>query len=181
MTRLGYLTVAMLGIGVALISLSAAGQDVVDRKALTGKLVPITGEDRRSVDLAVPFALASAKLTRRAEAQLDELGAALASAALRRFRFGVYGHTDASGTASYNLKLSKQRAAAVVRYLVERIGLDRARIDHEGYGEARLLAGVEAGSPRHRRVEIAVFAPKPAPRKKPAPEGGRDGGFRAIN
>jgi outer membrane protein OmpA-like peptidoglycan-associated protein len=178
-----YVAAATLGLGIALMSLPAVGQDVMDRRALIGRLVPITGDVQRSVDLTVPFALGSAKLTHRAEAQLNELGSALAGKKLRRFRFGVYGHTDASGRASYNLKLSKQRAAAVVAYLVGRLSLDRARVEHEGYGEERLLEGVGHNSPRHRRVEIVVFATKnPAqPVKKPSPNKEKSGSFRAIN
>ena len=44
------------------------------REELTSKLVPVTGEMQRSVDLTVPFARNSAKLTATAREQLDELG-----------------------------------------------------------------------------------------------------------
>ena len=84
----------------------------IDREELTGRLIPVTGETRRSVDLSVPFARNSTELTATAREQLDELGAALAGAALKRFDVGVYGHTDASGKAAYNQKLSEGRAAA---------------------------------------------------------------------
>ena len=132
----------------------------IGRAALTGRLVPITGEDRRSVDLTVPFARGSAELTAKAKRQLTELAHALAGERLRDFEVGVYGHTDASGSAAYNRKLSEARAAAVVRYLTERFALDPARFRHAGYGEERLLEGLDPSSPRNRRVEIVVFAPK---------------------
>lgn len=136
---------------------SAAAQDMtLDRAALTGRLVPVTGETERSVDLTVPFLRGSAELTAAARRQLDELGAVLAGAALRRFAVGVYGHTDASGPAAFNLALSEKRAAAAVRYLVGRFALDPARFRHGGYGETRLLEGLPPNSPRHRRVEILV-------------------------
>ena len=128
----------------------------IDRVELTGKLVPVTGETTRSLDLTVPFARESAKLTEAARLQLDELAAALSGEKLRKFRVEVYGHTDASGSAEYNLKLSKARASETVRYLVERGGLDRRRFRHEGYGEERLLLGFPPNSPRHRRVEVVV-------------------------
>lgn len=148
--------------GVLLVLAVAAGPVAGDststlkRTELTGRLVPITGEETRSVDLTVPFAKNSAKLTKPAREQLDELGAALAGEELRAYGVGVYGHTDASGAAEYNRKLSEKRAKAVVDYLVERTGLDRARFRHGGYGEQRLLEGIAAASPRHRRVEIVV-------------------------
>lgn len=129
---------------------------------LLERLVPVTGEASRSVDLTVSFAKGSAALTAAARRQLDELGAALASEELRGFGVGVYGHTDASGPAAYNLKLSAARAAAAVDHLVMRFAFDRARFQHRGHGEERLLEGVAPRSPRQRRVEIVVFAPAPA-------------------
>ena len=129
----------------------------IDRSDLTQSLVPITGEKTRSLDLTVPFARNSARLTKTARRQLNELAAALSGDALRAFPVEVYGHTDASGPAGYNLKLSRARAAETVRYLVEKRGLSRKRFRHEGYGEERLLVGVSPGSPRHRRVEVVVI------------------------
>lgn len=130
------------------------------RAELTAQLVPVTGETERSVDLTVPFARGSVELTAMARRQLDELGAALGGRKLRGLEVGIYGHTDVTGPAAYNLALSKRRALAVVTYLVEYSGLDRARFRHEGYGEERLLEGVAPRSPRHRRVEVVVFAPE---------------------
>ena len=139
---------------------AAHAGEAIGRAALTGRLVPITGEDRRSVDLTVPFARGSAELTGKAERQLAELAHALAGERLQGFEVGVYGHTDASGPAAYNRTLSQARAAAVVGYLTERFALDAARFHHAGHGEDQLLDGIDPNSPRHRRVEIVVFAPK---------------------
>ena len=162
-----------------------------DRDTLTGQLVPVTGEPSRSVDLAVAFAKNAADLTEAAREQLDELGAALAGERLRPYDVGVYGHTDASGRAAYNLTLSQARAEAVVRYLVERFGFEATRFRHEGYGEERLLEGLEPSAPAHRRVEIEVFAPPPEDVQEAdmfnVDEGGHDAddedgdsGFQAI-
>lgn len=131
----------------------------ISRAELIGKLIPVTGAPVRSVDLMVPFAKSSAKLTAPAREQLNELGAALAGEKLRGLEVSVYGHTDASGPAAYNRKLSEKRAEAVVRYLVESSGLERARFRHGGFGEQHLLEGIDPDSPRHRRVEIVVFRP----------------------
>ena len=139
----------------------------LDREELTGRLVPVTGESQRSVDLTVPFARNSARLAAAAREQLDELGAALGGERLAPFSVGVYGHTDASGRAAYNQKLSQKRAAAVVQYLVQGFSLDPKRFRAAGYGEERLLEGIDADSPRHRRVEIVVFSP--VPRNAPEP------------
>jgi len=48
----------------------------------------------------------------------------------------VESHADARGSDSYNMALSKRRAASTVDYLVEK-GIDKARLTSEGYGENR--------------------------------------------
>lgn len=170
-------------IAVSTLPLPALCQEIADRKVLIGKLIPITGDFQRSVDLTVPFQVNSTKLTQAAQAQLDELGAALGSVELRGLNFGVFGHTDASGSATYNLKLSKERALAVVAYLVDRFKIPHARLKSAGYGESRLLEGLKPTAARHRRVEIVAYAPKGTtePNKSNPPEKKKDGGFRAIN
>ncbi len=144
-------------VAICLASPATASDAPIGRAELTGKLVPVTGDDARSVDLTVPFAKNSAKLTEPAREQLAELAAALAGEKLRGLEVGVYGHTDASGPAAYNRRLSELRAVAVVEYLVEGADLDRARFRHGGFGEERLLEGVDPHSPLHRRVEVVVY------------------------
>ena len=152
------LRLAGLGIGVLAAAAAVYAEPRLDREELTARLIPVTGEPQRSVDLAVPFARNSAELTAGAREQMAELGAALAGERLKPLDVGVHGHTDASGAAAYNQKLSEKRAAAVVQYLVQRFSLEPKRFRHAGYGEERLLEGIDANSPRHRRVEIVVFA-----------------------
>lgn len=48
------------------------------------------------------------------------------------------GHTDSRGDAAYNMKLSKDRAASVVKYLVEH-GIPANRLESAGYGETQLI------------------------------------------
>lgn len=67
----------------------------------------------------------------------------------------LLGHTDSTGSESYNQNLSETRANAVSRALVSN-GVARARISPRGYGEAFPLASNEskAGRSRNRRVEV---------------------------
>ena len=66
----------------------------------------------------------------------------------------VEGHTDALGPDAYNLQLSQRRAAAVASWLVDRQGIDPARLVVLGRGEEAPL--VENGfDPRNRRVQFA--------------------------
>jgi chemotaxis protein MotB len=61
--------------------------------------------------------------------------------------------------------LSKARANGVVRYLVEKGGLDSARLTSVGYGDSRPAASnaVEEGRAKNRRVEILLYAPQTEP------------------
>jgi len=60
-----------------------------------------------------------------------------------------------------NWELSKARASGVLRYLVEKGGVDSARLDSVGYGDGRPTAtnATEEGRTSNRRVEILLYAP----------------------
>jgi OOP family OmpA-OmpF porin len=67
----------------------------------------------------------------------------------------IQGHTDDIGTASYNKKLSKQRADSVMNYLVN-MGIDKKRLSTKGYGFNRPIASnlTKRGRSMNRRVEL---------------------------
>jgi outer membrane protein OmpA-like peptidoglycan-associated protein len=68
------------------------------------------------------------------------------------------GHTDNTGTASINLKLSESRALAVMNYLLQN-GIDKNRLGYAGYGETRPITDNDSPESRekNRRVEIKVL------------------------
>lgn len=59
-----------------------------------------------------------------------------------------------------NWELSKARASGVLRYLVEKGGLDSARLASIGYGDGRPVAtnATEEGRTSNRRVEVLLYA-----------------------
>ncbi len=71
--------------------------------------------------------------------------------------FAIGGHTDSSGRASTNLKLSEKRANAVRDYLV-RQGVDASRLTAKGFGEDYPIDSnkTRAGRANNRRVEIKL-------------------------
>ena len=71
----------------------------------------------------------------------------------------LVGHTDDKGTDSYNLDLSRRRAAAVANYLMSR-GVPTARIATSGRGETEPIApnDTDADRQKNRRVEVAISA-----------------------
>lgn len=70
-------------------------------------------------------------------------------------RFSVEGHTDATGSAPTNQKLSEARAEAVVSRLVE-MGIDRSRLISKGLGQNNPIADNASaeGRAKNRRVEF---------------------------
>lgn len=73
-------------------------------------------------------------------------------------RIEVSGHTDNTGSASLNKRLSRDRALSVKRYL-ESQGIDPERIEYEGYGFEKPIAPntTPEGRAKNRRVEIEVI------------------------
>jgi OmpA-OmpF porin, OOP family len=74
-------------------------------------------------------------------------------------RVSIDGHTDSDGSSSYNLKLSKKRAAAVRSHLIKREQIDGDRLESQGYGESSPLAdnGSKDGKEKNRRVEFVII------------------------
>jgi len=67
----------------------------------------------------------------------------------------IQGHTDSRGSLEYNKKLSKNRAAAVMQYMVNK-GVEEDRLTSEGFGPIRPVASNETpeGMTQNRRVEL---------------------------
>ncbi len=71
----------------------------------------------------------------------------------------VEGHTDSTGSESYNLTLSKNRAQSVTDYLLGQ-GLSQGRFETKWYGETQPKYDNETadGRAKNRRVELAIVA-----------------------
>ncbi|MDR1592394.1 MAG: OmpA family protein [Prevotellaceae bacterium] len=70
-------------------------------------------------------------------------------------KFSVEGHTDSTGSAATNQKLSDERSAAVVAKLVE-MGVSKDRLKSAGKGQSSPIAdnGTDEGRAKNRRVEF---------------------------
>lgn len=112
------------------------------------------GVTQKKVNLTVQFELNSARLTSDARQVLDHLGTAMLSNELNQDRFKIVGHTDASGDAQYNQRLSEERAQAVTYYLSRNFGIEQDRLSSRGMGEMALADPANPRSARNRRVEV---------------------------
>jgi outer membrane protein OmpA-like peptidoglycan-associated protein len=104
-----------------------------------------------SRDLMITFTSGSNQLTTQAQANARIFAEALKAPGLTDARFAIDGHTDAAGGRDLNMRLSRERAQALVDYLAG-LGVDPARFEVNGYGFDRPL-GRNARSAQNRRVE----------------------------
>jgi outer membrane protein OmpA-like peptidoglycan-associated protein len=67
----------------------------------------------------------------------------------------IDGHTDSTGPADYNMKLSERRANAVMEYFVSK-GVAAEQLTIKGFGLTKPAAGndTEEGRAKNRRVEL---------------------------
>lgn len=88
--------------------------------------------------------------------ELNELAETLKNQT--NLRIEIAGHTDNVGADDYNLKLSQERAQAVVNYLVQK-GVSKDRLVAKGYGKTKPIAPntTEQGRAQNRRVELRVL------------------------
>lgn len=104
----------------------------------------------------IRFQTNSAEIDEESHSILNQVALTMkANPSIRRVR--VEGHTDERGSRELNVRLSKERAAAVRAYL-ERRGVKRERLSDRGFGPDRPLSrGDDADSlARNRRVEFIV-------------------------
>jgi OmpA-OmpF porin, OOP family len=145
----------MVLMGVLSAVAAGAQSPALDTRAVIGALssVPVAGAPQAMLEIPLQFELNSTQLTPDNVAVLDVLAQALNDPALIGGTFLIEGHTDATGPAEANRKLSKARAQAVKAYLELR-GVAAARLTAVGYGSARPLPGLNPTDPQHRRVLI---------------------------
>lgn len=103
------------------------------------------------------FDTGKATIKQRSFALLDEVAQVLnQNPQLTKIR--VEGHTDDRGSDTYNQKLSDERAASVMQYLLNK-GVSGDRLISQGYGESKPIADnkTNAGRGQNRRVEFVIL------------------------
>ncbi|MGC4067888.1 MAG: OmpA family protein [Polyangiaceae bacterium] len=114
--------------------------------------------DDGEIQLLEPIQFDTGKATIKAVSFpiLDEVVALMK--ARKDLKVGVYGHTDSVGSDANNLKLSKDRAAACMKYLVDH-GIAGSRLQSEGFGESKPITTNDTaeGRAKNRRTEFKVL------------------------
>lgn len=125
------------------------------RVVLTASSIKITEK--------VQFKLGSAEILPESFGLLDDVASVLRDNPQIE-RIQVEGHTDSTGSARINKKLSQARAESVMTYLVGK-GVGKKRLVAKGFGPDRPVAdnATEQGREANRRVEFNIL--KQGPKK----------------
>ncbi|MCV6587716.1 MAG: OmpA family protein [Marinobacterium sp.] len=110
-------------------------------------------------DIHIQFDRDATKVRPSEYKQLEELSKAMHSIELDGRVYMLIGHTDSSGSDSYNKSLSKRRAQSVKNYLVKEHGINGADLYTTGKGEEELLVSPEKNdydSSLNRRVQVRL-------------------------
>jgi outer membrane protein OmpA-like peptidoglycan-associated protein len=104
----------------------------------------------------VNFETGKAVLEPESYTSLDELAAYLIRKVDERIEIG--GHTDNVGSAANNLRLSMERATAVMNYMISK-GIDSSRLEAKGYGMTKPIENnkTEEGRAQNRRTEVKIL------------------------
>jgi outer membrane protein OmpA-like peptidoglycan-associated protein len=116
-----------------------------------------TGDEEIAILEPIEFEFGRAVIKPVSYPILDEVVKVMKSRT--KMRIGVYGHTDDRGAMALNMRLSKDRARAVMNYLSNH-GIATNRLESEGYGPNKPIAdnGTDQGRARNRRVEFKILS-----------------------
>ena len=112
-------------------------------------------EKADQVNIQISFDFDSAALREDQKPKLAALCQAMKSVDVEVFQ--IIGHTDSSGKASYNERLSLLRAQEVKHFLESSCGIDRSRLQAVGMGESIPLDSDNPRGDINRRVEFQAL------------------------
>ena len=119
------------------------------------KILKADVEALEQAEFGIQFEFAKTTLTTSSKEVLDGIVEILELHP--HYKLLIEGHTDSKGKDSFNMKLSKDRAASVEKY-IEGKGIEDERINSVGYGETKPVADneTEEGRAKNRRVELII-------------------------
>ncbi len=139
------------------------GQDATDTAASadTSQTELAAAEEYVAVDKAdqvnvkISFDFDSSALREDQKPKLASLCEAMKAVDVAVFQ--IIGHTDSSGSASYNENLSLLRAQEVKRHMVSSCGISEDRLRAIGLGESAPYDAADPRSDANRRVEFQAL------------------------
>ena len=113
-------------------------------------------DEAEQVNVQISFDFDSAALRADQKPKLAALCKVIESIDIQLFR--IVGHTDSSGSESYNDKLSKLRAEEVKRHMVDDCGIEPTRLEAIGVGERHPFDKSNPRGDENRRVEFQALS-----------------------
>jgi OmpA-OmpF porin, OOP family len=136
------------------------GTNTEDIQRLTDRFSQLSDYDVKA-EATVKFAVASSRISPEDLEELKKL--AQTAIGLPGYIIEVKGFADASGNADMNEKLSRERAEAVIGYLIQQCNVPVRHVVAPGaMGESQPAASNESkeGRAENRRVEVKVLVNK---------------------
>lgn len=157
---------AIIGAGIGGVAGGGVGfymdqQEKELREELVGSGVQVERTEEGQIDLIMPgnitFDVGSADVADGFIPTLSSVAKVLSE--YENTLVTISGHTDSSGSDSYNQLLSEQRATAVANIILQE-GIVVERVAAVGFGEAQPIASNDSaeGRAENRRVEITLDA-----------------------
>jgi outer membrane protein OmpA-like peptidoglycan-associated protein len=154
---------ALVGAGIGMLAGAAVGGYLQEQEAALNEDLAGTGatveNDGQSLLVTLPatvtFAVDSAAIQPAMMPALTDFAETLRQ--YPQSYVDVIGHTDSTGSAEYNQRLSERRAESTATFLASR-GVRRERLVAYGYGETRPVASNDTpeGRAANRRVEVRI-------------------------
>jgi outer membrane protein OmpA-like peptidoglycan-associated protein len=128
----------------------APAPKALGRVSVNGNKIEITEQ--------IQFDKAGAVIKQESFGLIDEIAKTIKENDAKIKKVEVAGHTSAEGDAGANMKLSQDRATAVMKALVER-GIDKAKLTSKGYGVTKPIGDNSdaGGRVKNRRVEFTIL------------------------
>jgi outer membrane protein OmpA-like peptidoglycan-associated protein len=143
-------------------------EELMRKLLLASALVFAAPLSALAADSTVFFALGSAALTAESRATISQAASDFAAGGSPSV--SIVGHTDTTGSAEYNMRLSQRRAEAVGQALID-AGVPAGAIVAAWRGQDDLAVPTadNVAEPRNRRVELSIAAADGAPAAEAAP------------
>lgn len=140
--------------------LAAARAKLIATQKENERRMSLIGQYDQKAMTRVFFATGSATINAAGRQALNDIIAQ--SASIPGGQFKIVGHTDTTGSAAANQRLSDQRASAVTAYLATHGVPSSKIISSTGLGEDVALDSADLGGAKNRRVTVFIMVSKAA-------------------
>lgn len=132
---------------------TASSETPIEYKQPAKNAVPLATQHR-----SIYFEPNSAQMSLDSRQVVDEIGSQMR--AYENTVVDIEGNTDSTGSRTYNMDLSRQRADAVRQYLAQKYGFPEARMRIAGNGPDKPIDSnsTAEGREKNRRTDIKLYA-----------------------